>query len=228
LELAQREVPVPSRVRRGRSTLWIACAGALAYNSWPLAFLVNRPLAGDALASSLEARSEPFAWLFILLDCVAGLCVAVVCGRVLRSRRSSRPSRALVFALLAYGVFGMVTGVNAVVPLTCGSTSAQACASQLWPPTADDVLTGTAVLALFAATATLVAQMAGRRATAFGLHVPVGIALALLCWSALGFMVLVGIGSTTVAASCQYAFLTLTSVLTCIVPLGVMSLRPDG
>jgi hypothetical protein len=102
LERGQGTIPVPSRVpQRGRSTMWIALAGALAYSSWPLAFLVNPSLAGSALASSFEGHSQPFSWLFILLDCVAGLCTATVSICELRPRRGrQRPSRALVFALL--------------------------------------------------------------------------------------------------------------------------------
>ena len=66
-------------------TLWLASAGALAYCSWPLAFLVNPSLAGNGLASSFEAPGQPFSWLFILLDCIAGLCIAVVSLRALSS-----------------------------------------------------------------------------------------------------------------------------------------------
>ena len=58
---------------------YVACmCRRLAYCSWPLAFLVNPSLAGNGLASSFEGPSQPFRWLFILLDCVAGLCIAIV------------------------------------------------------------------------------------------------------------------------------------------------------
>jgi hypothetical protein len=218
--------PAPARpLRRSRTTLWIALAGALAYNSWPLAFLVNSSLAGTALASSFEGRSEPFAWLFILLDCVAGLCTGIVCVRELRSHRRQRRLTGLIAcALLAYGAFGAATAVDAVVPLRCGSTSAQACASQLWPLTPDDVLTGGAVLALFvAAVAALV--YAARRPAGTASYAPATIVLILAGWSALGLVVLMWSSAAVMAAVCQYAFLTLTSILSFLVVLGATETR---
>jgi hypothetical protein len=221
LERGQWTVPVASPVpRRSRSTLWIACVGALAYNSWPLAFLVNPSLAGSALASSFEARSEPFSWLFILLDCVAVLCMGIVCVRELRPRQGRlRPHLVLALALLGYGVFGLATAVDAVVPLNCGSASAQACASQLWPLTPDDMLTGIAVLALFVAAVAVVLEM-NRRPAALPSSILVTIGAALVGWGVLGLTILLWNTSSTLAAACQYAFLTITSVLAFFVPLG--------
>lgn len=208
---------------RSRTTLWIAGAGALAYSSWPLAFLVNPSLAGSALASSFEGRSQPFSWLFILLDCVAGLCTASVCIRELRPHPSfPRPGKMIVLALLGYGVFGVATAVDAVVPLDCGSTSVQACASQIWPLTPDDFLTGTAVLALFVAAVAVIVATA-RRPLAFPSFVPVVITVTVIAWGGLGLSVLMPITSDTAAAVCQYAFLTLTSVLTFVVPFFAVS-----
>ena len=85
----QSTIPVLSQAPRRPSTTWLACAGALAYCSWPLAFLVNPSLAGNGLASSFEAPSQPFSWLFILLDCIA----AVVHHHRVYSR-TAPPSRA--------------------------------------------------------------------------------------------------------------------------------------
>ena len=199
--------------------------GALAYSSWPLAFLVNPSLAGSALASSFEGRSQPFSWLFILLDCVAGLCTGIVCIRELRPRPSlPRPDKVLVLALLGYGAFGVATAVDAVVPLNCGSASAQACASQIWPLTPDDFLTGTAVLALFVAAVAVIVEMT-RGPLAFPSFVPVVITMTLIAWGGLGLSVLLPVTSDTAAAVCQYAFLTLTSVLTFVIPLGAASAR---
>lgn len=211
---------------QSRATLWIAVAGALAYTSWPLAFIVNPPLAGSALASSFEARDQPFAWLFILLDCVAGLCAAIVCARGLRvDRRSLQAGGALVVAFLAYALFGTATAVDAVVPLDCGSASAQECASRLWPLTPDDLLTGTAVFGLFvAALAVLVHAL--RRPAAVPRRMPATIVLTLAVWGALGSVVLVWSSSAVLAAVCQYAFLTLTGVLAFLVPFAATRRAP--
>ena len=220
LDRGQRTIAAASQApRRSRATLWIACIGALAYNSWPLAFVVDPPLAGSALASSFEGRNEPFAWLFILLDCIAGLCTAVVCVRELRPHRGrARLGGAVVFALLGYAAFGISTAVDAVVPLDCGSSSAQACASQLWPLTPDDLLTGAAIFALFVAAVSILVRMI-RTPVTLPPYVPAAIMLALTGWSALGLVVLLCSTSATTAAVSQYAFLTLTSVLSFVVPL---------
>jgi hypothetical protein len=222
--------PIPCGADPGnRSTLWIAVAGAVAYSSWPLVFLVNPSLAGTALASSFEGRSQPFSWLFILLDCFAGLCTVIVCARFLHPRRGRRPpGRALVLALLGYAVFGVTTAVDAVVPLNCGGSSAQECAAQLWPITPDDLLTGVAVLGLFVAVAILIVRMVR---TPFPLVVPATTALAATGWCALGLIVLLGSTSSASAATAQYVFLTLTSLLTLVVPVEAATLlgsRPAG
>jgi hypothetical protein len=186
---------------------------------------VNPSLAGSALASSFEARSEPFSWLFILLDCIAGVCTAAVCIRELRPRQGSPwPRRGLVLALLGYGVFGMATAVDAVVPLSCGATSAQACASRIWPPTPDDFFTGTAVLALFVATVTVIVLTA-RRPVAFPPSVAFALTVTLILWTALGFTVLIWSATGTLAADDQYADLTLTSMLAFVVPVGATSVQ---
>ena len=54
---------------------------------------------------------------------------------------------------------------------------------------------------------------------------PVVAAFALIGWSGLGSVVILWSTSAVIAASCQYAFLTLTSVLAFAVPLGATYLR---
>ena len=197
--------------------MWLALTGALAYSSWPLAFLVNPSLAGSALASSFEGPGQPFNWLFVLLDGFTGLCALAVCVRQLRPRPGRRrPGRAHVVALLGYGGFGVATAVDAVVPLSCGALTVRACASQVWPLTPDDCLTGVAMLALLMAAAVVAAPI-GRKPWTFSSAAPViGV---LIGWSALGLVVLLD-PSTAVAVISQYAFLTLTSILAFIVPAG--------
>lgn len=220
--------PFLSQTRRRRpSTIWLAFAGALAYCSWPLAFLVNPSLAGNGLASSFEAPGQRFSWLFILLDCIAGSCIVVVCIRAVRSHhRLLKQRRALAFVLLGYATFGLATAVDALVPLRCGSRSVQACASQVWPLTPDDLLTAAAMASLCLAAVTLAVHMM-RRVPAVQCAVPATVAVTLIGWFALGLVVVLDSPSVTVAADSQYAFLTLTSVLALVVPLGAISVgRP--
>lgn len=205
--------------------MWLAGLGALAYSSWPLAFLVCPALAGTALSSSFEARSQPFSWLFILLDCITGLAIATVGLRELhRWHAGPRDPGVVVFAFLGYSVFGVATAVDAVVPLKCGTASPQACARQVWPPTPDDVLTGVAMLALFLAAALVVFRMT-RQPAACAPALPAAMTVTLIGWCVLGVMVLFSSARPIVIAVYQYAFLTLTSAVVFVVPLCVLLLR---
>jgi len=204
-----------------RLALAIAVTGAFAYCSWPLAFIVNPSLAGGALASSFESRNQPFSWLFILLDCITGLCTVIVFLHFLRLRRNKRaPTPALVFALLGYAAFGVMTAVDAVIPLNCGASSAKACAAQLWPITPDDLLTGIAILALFVSLAIVARQMIRTR-----LHsvVPGVIGTTAVGWSVLGLIVLIANTTSSTAAFAEYGFITLASLLAVVIPLEVAS-----
>ncbi len=218
---AQRRSHPRSGGQGNRSALLLAVLGAVAYCSWPLAFIVNPSLAGGAFASSFESRTQPFSWLFILLDCISGLCAVIVCLHFLRLRHQQRmPNQALVFALLGYAAFGVATAVDAVIPLHCGASSARACAAQLWPITPDDLLTGIAILALFVALAIVSLQMVRTRPHS---ALPAAIGMATVGWSVLGLFVLVGATSSSAVAFAQYGFLTVASLLTVVVPLAAAS-----
>ncbi len=200
-------MPVPWPIARGR---------------WPSSSIRRLPVMGWRAVSK---RRQPFNWLFVLLDCTAGLCIAIVSVRELRPHAGFvRRNRALAAALFGYATFGLATAIDAVVPLRCGSRSAQACASQVWPLTPDDVLTGVAMVALCLAATTLAVYMT-RRSPALQSAVPSAIAITLIGWSALGLAVIFGGASATATAACQYAFLTLTGVLAFVVPLGAHSSR---
>ena len=223
-------IPVLSQAPRRRApSVWLACVGAMAYCSWPFAFLVNPSLAGNGLASSFEAPGQPFSWLFILLDCIAGLCIAIVCIRELRPHHGLlRQRRGIALVLLGYATFGLATAVNALVPLRCGSRSVQACASQVWPLTPDDLLTGAAMVSLCLAAITLAVHMT-KESRAVQSAVPATVTVTLIGWTVLGLAVVLGSASVPMAADSQYAFLTLTSVLAFVVPLGAISLgRPSA
>jgi hypothetical protein len=58
---------------------------------------------------------------------------------------------------------------------------------------------------------------------AFPSFVPVTITITLIGWSLLGLAVLLSTTSAILAATFQYSFLTLTSILMFIVPLGAVS-----
>ena len=104
---------------RSRLT-WLATAMAVmagvVYNSWPLGFWLNPKVSfGGGLASELEGLHQPYNWLFVLLDIVAGVLV-VLAVVILWRRRMRMLAKA---ALVNFGLFGLFTIVDALLPMPC-------------------------------------------------------------------------------------------------------------
>lgn len=111
-------------------SLWAVLAGIL-YCSWPLGNYLN-PVANRGLASNLEATGQPYNWLFIGLDVLTGILIIIVTIWLLRwVHRLKLPW--LRFAIWGYGVFGVLTAVDALLPLDCVSTE-QKCGPVLHDP----------------------------------------------------------------------------------------------
>ena len=77
-----------AKSHRGIAVLLVGLVAALAYCSWPVGYLVNPSLAAGALASELDARGQPYSWLFILLDCATGAAALLVVRLTWPSRGS--------------------------------------------------------------------------------------------------------------------------------------------
>ncbi len=103
------------RGRRFRTIAVLAVAAGVAYCSWPLGYLLNPAVSRRGLASELEALHQPYNWLFITLDVLAGTLVIAVAG--LLWRRADGRWRAIVLANFA--LFGLLTAVDALVPMSC-------------------------------------------------------------------------------------------------------------
>ena len=109
-------------------------AGVL-YSSWPLGRLLN-PQANRGLASNLEALHQPYNWLFISFDITCGLLVCVVCWQLLhfvRRNASHKTELWLKVAIWGTGIFGLLTALDAMLPLNCIEGSAH-CVSPLNNP----------------------------------------------------------------------------------------------
>ncbi|HXW33620.1 MAG TPA: DUF998 domain-containing protein, partial [Acidimicrobiales bacterium] len=116
---------------RGRALLTaLGIFAGLAYLSWPLGYVLNSSVVANGLASDLEVPGQPFAWLFISLDIVAGTLMILI-SIILWLRLAHRPL--LVAAILGYALFGISSIVSAAVPLSCGSGRAAllACGTQV-------------------------------------------------------------------------------------------------
>ena len=108
-------------------------AGTL-YSSWPLGYWLN-PRADRGLASNLEALHQPYNWVFITFDIISGGLICVVTWWCLRFvRRHNRTDNIwLETAIVGLGVFGLLTALDAVLPLNCVET-VQHCVPPLEDP----------------------------------------------------------------------------------------------
>jgi hypothetical protein len=203
-----------ARSHRGIAVLLVGLLAALAYCSWPVGYLVNPSLAAGALASELEARGQPYSWLFILLDCATGAAALIVVALSWPTRGSGNTTWRRA-GLISYALFGISTAIDAVVPVGCGSVSLDRCGVSLTQVNADDVLTAVAMIALFVA-ALCVQVHATRDRSWSPLSISSLVVLAL--WSACGLVFLAGSFSYRPAIPLQHLTLALTSAVVFVVP----------
>ncbi len=104
----------------------------LLYASWPLGYWLN-PVANRGLASDLEAVHQPYNWVFIAFDIASGILICVVTIWLLQRLRNAE-SRLLTYAMLGFGIFGLLTAVDALLPLDCISAVVGQCRSPLHDP----------------------------------------------------------------------------------------------
>lgn len=95
----------------------LAGLSGLLYSSWPLGYVLN-PAANRGLASNLEGLRQPYNWLFITLDVASGVLVVIIAWLLLVGRKKAM-SRLAQFAIYAYGGFGLLTAIDALLPEDC-------------------------------------------------------------------------------------------------------------
>lgn len=105
-----------------RLTVVLIIAG-LCYASWPLGYWLN-PSGARGLASNLEAMHQPYNWLFIALDIISGLLIVGAVWWMLRLvRRTEHRNQVLLeVAVIGLGAFGLLTALDAILPLNCVET----------------------------------------------------------------------------------------------------------
>ncbi|MEO8104728.1 MAG: DUF998 domain-containing protein [Candidatus Saccharibacteria bacterium] len=94
-----------------------ASFAAILYSSWPLGNVLD-PIANRGLASNLGALGRPYNWLFMLLDIVSGAVVLAVALRLFE-RKQLRRQWLINWSIIGYGLFGVLTALDAVLPLDC-------------------------------------------------------------------------------------------------------------
>jgi hypothetical protein len=102
----------------------IAITSGIIYNSWPLGYLLNRPIAGS-LASDLEGLHQPYNWVFIGGDIVSSVLIISVAVYVWHYHGQGQ--KWLKAALLNTILFGIGTIVDAALPLRCVSEGTTTC-----------------------------------------------------------------------------------------------------
>jgi hypothetical protein len=92
----------------------LAVVAGVAYCSWPLGYVLNPLVSAKGLASELAALHQPFNWVFIVTDVVAGVLVTAVC--VLLWRHDGGTHHVV---LANFAVFGLFTAIGAAIPMSC-------------------------------------------------------------------------------------------------------------
>lgn len=188
-----------------------AVVAAFLYDSWPLGTLLN-PQANKGLASNLEAAHQPFNWLFIGFDIISGLLIFAVAVNLLYRFRL-RSGRVLKTALFGYGVFGLLTVLDAVLPLDCVPTI-RTCPSPLDDPSY--ILHGIGSIGSVTGLAISVAAfwwLYKATPTFRWLLWPVA-----LIWLGFGMVTLLLIAHDTSSTTAQHIFITLCAAWMVIVP----------
>lgn len=101
-----------------RPLYWLSLVAAFSYWSWPLGFALNRPIALHSLASKLEAPGQPYSWLFVSLDVLAGVTALILGICIVMYYRP-------IWAKITGGglaLFGSLVTLAALIPLDCDPT----------------------------------------------------------------------------------------------------------
>ena len=107
----------------------LAVLAGVAYCSWPLGYVLNPLVSAKGLASELAALNQPFNWVFIVTDVVAGVLVTAV--SIILWRHDDGRKHHVVLANFA--VFGLLTAIGAVIPMSC-EPSLTTCPSLIHQP----------------------------------------------------------------------------------------------
>jgi hypothetical protein len=100
--------------------------GALTYNSWPLAYVVDTGLhQTSTFASEYEAIGHPWAWLFRAADVVTGLFIGVGAVAAFPWTRSLPLRWLMRVVLIATAVIGFTTAITGSLPVDCSYSNGQ-------------------------------------------------------------------------------------------------------
>ncbi|GAC1386522.1 MAG: hypothetical protein NVS1B7_4450 [Candidatus Saccharimonadales bacterium] len=97
----------------------LAVAAAVLYCSWPLGYIFNPVVSRTGLASELATFGQPFYWLFIGADIVSGAIVLLLAFKMWHAITEIRTVRWVRGVIINFGLFGLFTILDALLPYQC-------------------------------------------------------------------------------------------------------------
>lgn len=102
------------------------CLGAILFNNWILGTVLNWHLfISGGSVSEFSATTQPYHWLFRVLDITSGLLLSAAALSLYKSVKAA--SRR--FILGAMGVLGLANIIDALLPLPCSGTVDRICSA---------------------------------------------------------------------------------------------------
>jgi hypothetical protein len=105
---------------KSNPNVWMILGGFF-YSSWPLGFWLN-PFVAHRLASELGASNQPFNWVFIAMDIASGFFTVTGCWKLIQIMQKgfgSKSPRLISIAIYSTAIFGVLTALDAILPLNC-------------------------------------------------------------------------------------------------------------
>lgn len=103
---------------KGWPIVALAFVSAVVYSSWPLGYYLNPRVGATGYASELGALGQPYNWLFIVGDVLAGLMIILV-GLFLWRQYSHKLQGWHKRVLQLFISFGLLTLLAAILPMRC-------------------------------------------------------------------------------------------------------------
>lgn len=95
---------------KSKTIVSLAIISGVLYNFWLFGFIFDPKAITDNYFSDLEAYSKPYSWFFILGDVLTSLIVLKVAFLIWQKKVNKK-------IMIAYGLFGIATLLDAVVPI---------------------------------------------------------------------------------------------------------------
>lgn len=107
----------------------IGFVAALAYSTWPLGYYLNPKVGATGYASELAVFGQPYNWVFIIGDVIAGVLILVVV-LLLWHWLGKQLSAWHKWLLGLFALFAALTIIAAILPMSC-TPSISICRAEL-------------------------------------------------------------------------------------------------